>query len=470
MLSSQKDKHFKSKEKVLGQFFTPPIVADFIVSMALAVLGRGRFGCDPACGDGVFLLSMIRHGFEEIVGIDVDSSAIERVPKVVKERARLFVGDGLDRSLVQEDYFDLVAGNPPFSAKYGRVTSKAILSSYELGEKMKSQAIEILFLERFIRLARGGGVVGIIIPDGILLNLNYRYVREFVLRSCKVLAVISLPRGIFNSSKSTTSKTSILILRKGEKHEGETFIAEANSLAELPRILELFKNRISGKNATWSTITSDSLHPKTYLAGRVEFNAPTVKLGDIISKMFTGSTEYGVKRRFSDKGYRYISAKVVTPLGVDFTRDPKYVEPGSSMDKKRAHVKPGDLLFVRVGVGCIGRAAVVVDEADTGVADDWIYVIRLKEGYSPYYLAVFLQSKCGRTQIERLLRGVGTVTIPQTLLKEILVPIPDTELQKLIDSEYKRMIEVRRKGNYQEARKIFENMKNHIEQKMCKEF
>ena len=43
------------------------------------------------------------------------------------------------------------------------------------------------------------------------------------------------------------------------------------------------------------------------------------------------------------------------------------------MDYKNAHVEIGDLVFVRVGVGCIGRAAVITSENEKGIADDWIY-------------------------------------------------------------------------------------------------
>ncbi|MEM4712806.1 MAG: N-6 DNA methylase, partial [Archaeoglobaceae archaeon] len=225
MLESQRDKHFKYKEKVLGQFFTPQEVADFIVSMVAMHLERKKSGCDPACGDGVFLSSMLKHGFEEVVGMDIDEEAIKEIPINIRGRAKILIGDALRREALQENYFDVVVGNPPFSAKYGRLTDKSILTNYELGSRFKSQAIEVLFLEKFIRLAKNGGFIGIILPDGVLLNVNYRYVREFVLNTCKVLAVVSLPRGIFNSSKDTTSKTSVLILKKGQKHEGEVFVA-----------------------------------------------------------------------------------------------------------------------------------------------------------------------------------------------------------------------------------------------------
>jgi type I restriction enzyme M protein len=473
----QREKHFKCKEKVLGQFFTPPEVSDFIVSFTLVNLVNAKSGCDPACGDGVFLSSMIEHGLNEVVGMDIDKKCIESIPKALKEKVKLSIGDALQRKQtvngsfppLQENHFDIVVGNPPFSAKYGRIKNKAILSDYKLGLDRKSQAIEILFLERFIQLAKKGGIIGIILPDGVFLNLNYKRVREFVLNNCRVLAVISLPRAIFNSSKTTTSKTSVLFLMKGQKHEGEVFMAQAKSINELQQILELYKNRKVGANARWVSISSNSLHPNSYsISESIKFKLPSTRLEELITEMFCGSTQYGEKRKFSDNGIRFISAKVITPLGIDFTREQrKYVEPGSVMDKRKAHVKVGDVLFVRVGVGCIGRAAVVVDENDLGIADDWIYIIRVKKGYSPYYLAIFLQSKYGKMQIDNAKRGVGTVTIPQRLLKEMWIPIPEAEFQDMLEREYKKMLELRRKGSYYEAKKIFENMRMKVEHKAC---
>jgi len=473
MTNLQRDKHFKFKEKVLGQFFTPPEVSGFIVSLVLVSLENVKSGCDPACGDGVFLSSMINYGLNEVVGVDIDKKCIENIPRSLKEKVNLFIGNALQRKptsdgsfpLLRENYFDMVLGNPPFSAKYGRIKDKAILSDYKLGSGLKSQATEILFLERFIQLARSGGIIGIILPDGIFLNLNYKRVREFILNNCKVLAVISLPRAIFNSSKTTTSKTSILLLMKGQKHEGEVFMAQAKSIDELQQILELYKNRKVGANARWVSISSNSLHPNSYsISESIKFKLPSTRLEELITAMFCGSTQYGEKRKFSDNGIHFISAKVITSLGIDFTREQrKYVEPGSVMDKRKAHVKVGDVLFVRVGVGCIGRAAVVVDENDLGIADDWIYIIKVKKGYSPYYLAIFLQSKYGKMQIDNAKRGVGTVTIPQRLLKEILIPIPSQQIQGKTEQMYLEMVKTRRNGDYDRARRFYDEILTYTE-------
>jgi len=468
----QREKHFKSEEKVLGQFFTPPKLADFMVKFALLHLSQKEKGCDPACGNGVFLASMLKHGFKEVVGMDVDERCVASIPEEIRETAKIFVGDALRRfptllqePILPEKYFDLVIGNPPFSAKYGRVRDKAVLASYKLGAGLRSQAIEVLFIERFIQLTRPGGVIAIILPDGVFLNLNYRRVRQFILDNCRVLAVISLPRAIFNSTKHTTSKTSILFALRDGGHKGDVFMAEVEQLSDLSEVLELYKARASDDRAFWTEITPDALHPRVCRPLKLpEFKVPTHKLGELIKEMFCGQTEYGAKRKFSERGIRFISAKVVTPLGLDFSRDErKFVEPGSPMDKERARVQVGDVLFVRVGVGCIGRAAVVVDEEDCGVADDWIYVIRVRRDIiSPYYLALFLQTEFGRKQIDRAKRGVGTVTIPQRLLKEIMVPVPPREFQESLESEYKNMVKLMRAGRRDEAERAFKDMMEKI--------
>ena len=50
-----------------------------------------------------------------------------------------------------------------------------------------------------------------------------------------------------------------------------------------------------------------------------------------------------------------------------------------------------DLVFVRVG--CIGRAAVITSENEKGIADDWIYILKVKDKrISPFYLAFWLQT------------------------------------------------------------------------------
>ncbi len=92
------------------------------------------------------------------------------------------------------------------------INLKDILTLKEI-EKLKSYPIEILFIERFIQLAKPNGWIAAIIPDGILSNSNAHYVRDFIATKTKVEAIVSLPRETFKQA-GTSAKTSILFLKK----------------------------------------------------------------------------------------------------------------------------------------------------------------------------------------------------------------------------------------------------------------
>jgi type I restriction enzyme M protein len=107
-----------------------------------------------------------------------------------------------------EGQFDLVATNPPFSAKYGRVTDAALLRRYELGCGRDSEAMEVLFLELCVRSLKNGGMLAIVLPEGAFANLPQRRVRERLIRRTTPVAIVSLSRDFFSA------KSCVLFARK----------------------------------------------------------------------------------------------------------------------------------------------------------------------------------------------------------------------------------------------------------------
>ena len=127
-------------------------------------------------------------------------------------------------------------GNPPFSSKYGRVQGD-ILKNFDLGRQSSSQAIEILFLEKFIKLCKDNGVIGIILPQGIFSDLRLSYVRKYIREHLSIIAIISLPRNIFRSNGTkTSSKTCILVGKRTTKISKEKIMFVAiDSVDELSK-------------------------------------------------------------------------------------------------------------------------------------------------------------------------------------------------------------------------------------------
>lgn len=227
---------------------------------------------DPAVGEGAFLKIACETNFTKpdwIFGLDIDENAVNKWKDINlleefggknKElEAHFFHQNGLEpikwsqhidkykyklkQVDIKKQQFDTVVGNPPYggvgleeitpelekalfdfsiwkeSVKKGEKEIADQLGLLKISinnrnkEKLKKFPIELLFIDRFIQLAKPGGWIAVVIPDGILENSNAHYIREFVANRTKVEAIISLPRDTFKNA-GTNAKTSILFLRK----------------------------------------------------------------------------------------------------------------------------------------------------------------------------------------------------------------------------------------------------------------
>ncbi|MGC8895045.1 MAG: N-6 DNA methylase [candidate division WOR-3 bacterium] len=79
------------------------------------------------------------------------------------------------------------------------------------GQGRKSRATKILFLEKFVRLVKPGGVIAIILSEGVFASLGLAYVRRWVLSVGRVLGVASLPGSLFSRANVSIS---VLFLKK----------------------------------------------------------------------------------------------------------------------------------------------------------------------------------------------------------------------------------------------------------------
>lgn len=434
----QRDRHFERREKVLGQFFTPPNLAEWMVKFATSLLDCHELALDPACGDGVFLKPMLEGHFKRVIGIDVDEEVLWECKKRCGnyERLQLRCANALWLLPELEGRFDLVATNPPFSAKYGRVTEPKLLRRFELGAGRNSEATEVLFLELCVRALRENGVLAVVLPEGIFANLPQKRVREWLIRHVTPIAIVSLSRSFF------AAKSCVLIARRKPASLGEhVLLFHAETDSDLSEIEEAgVKKQVAN--------LLDDMSPLHHLSNpdlRCVF--PLQPLKALLREMRGGSAEYGARRQFAESGVPFVSAKTVTPFGIDLNRDGRFVPKGSTMDKPQARTKVGDVVFVRVGVGCIGRTAVVFHDDETGVADDYLYILRFRdELLLPEFFALLTQTKFFKQQLERCKRGTGTVTVPQRLLREILVPVPPKSIQQRFADAYRQLHECYRNG------------------------
>jgi len=429
-----------------NQYFTP----EFAVKKALSFIMNSKIEniIDPAVGNGVFLkIAAKKWGNAKLFGVDIDEKVIEELKKFNFQNANFFCGDALlqetwqnrdVQNIISNGGFDLVVGNPPFSSWFHRIATPQILSNYKLahnnGKLMRSQAIEVLFLEIFINLCKYNGIVIIVLPDGILSNPQYKYIRGFILKETEVKYIISLPRNVF---EATSAKTSILILQKKRKDalNYQTNISYLEKSGNISNTIKLWDTDLINRmdHSYYHNLKKNSI--KELIEKGIKFKL----LKDLVIYCKTGKTLYGEERKFSKEGLRFLHATNITDIGINYKRNEKFISPSSKMDFPNAYTKIGDILFVRVGVGCAGRVAIVDAKENEGVATDYLHIVRVKD-VNPYFLVVYLKTKFGKDSINLLKHGVGTVSINKTDLLSLPIPIVSNEIQKEVGDKYEEIL------------------------------
>ncbi len=119
------------------------------------------------------------------------------------------------RSSTQENnIFDVLIANPPYSVSGFKSTVESGDQSFSLYKNIsgKSSEIEVLFIERMKQLLKPGGVAGIILPQTILSKGgNYEKARDIILGNFYIRSIVSLGKKAF---AATGTSTVILFLEK----------------------------------------------------------------------------------------------------------------------------------------------------------------------------------------------------------------------------------------------------------------
>ena len=202
-----------STRRELGAFYTPPDVADRLVERALP---RGTPSvCDPACGDGAFLLAagreLERRGVARTTiaqqllwGIDVDAEAVAAARAAITEWAgvspdgHVIVADGLTHT----DWvgrFDAVVGNPPFLNQLEQATVRRVPHRWE-GVVGPYADTAFLFLLAALDLVGPGGRIALIQPQSLVASRDARAVRDTVQQRAALVGMWTCDEAVFDAS------------------------------------------------------------------------------------------------------------------------------------------------------------------------------------------------------------------------------------------------------------------------------
>lgn len=212
-----------------GQFRTPRHIIDFMVEVIDPK--KNESVLDPACGTAGFLISawkhILKHNTQERLGdqltpeeranLAANIHGYDISPDMVRlSLVNMYLHGFTDPHIVEYDTLtseerwnetaDIILANPPFMSPKGGIKPHKRFS-------VQATRSEVLFVDYMAEHLSPQGRAAIVVPEGIIFQSGtaYKQLREMLVKT-SLVAVVSLPAGVFNPYSGV--KTSILILDK----------------------------------------------------------------------------------------------------------------------------------------------------------------------------------------------------------------------------------------------------------------
>jgi len=245
-----------------GEYFTPRNVCDMTVEVIMRNFSiqelSGLKVVDCCCGTGGFLVSWIdtlrgklieqeiergnsspevavreriqRICGQNLYGLDINPFLVrtaqmnlvlhgDGATNVHRVNSLLRPGEWPDdvRRMIPHGSMDVVITNPPFGSEV-RVDDAHVLSGYQLSawgseQRRTVMPAEQLFIEGGMNFLKPGGLMGIVLPDGMLNNPGLAFLRDWLIRHSHIIASIALPKETFGRNGGVNNP-SVLIVRK----------------------------------------------------------------------------------------------------------------------------------------------------------------------------------------------------------------------------------------------------------------
>jgi type I restriction enzyme M protein len=488
-----------------GQFRTPRHIIDFMVEIIDPK--KNETVLDPACGTAGFLISSYKH----ILTANTDANGNSTLtpdeqgrlasnfrgydisPDMVRlSLANMYLHDFVDPHIYEYDtltsldrwneYADVILANPPFMSPKGGIKPHNRFS-------IQSKRSEVLFVDYMAEHLTPNGRAGIIVPEGVIFQSGSAYVQlRKMLIEQYLVAVISLPGGVFNPYSGV--KTSILILDKslGKKTTSIAFFKiendgfdlgaqrrpkDRNDLpqvqVELSEYLHSLHNSESlddFKSTLGFTVSKEkilangdnNLSSERYREiGPVKSHFPFVPI-----KKFAVEIQAGFacgKSSVDTQGVPHIRPMNITEKGQFTWNGTKYIPESEFSGKDEYALMKGDVLFNNTNSKELIGKTCLIDQSIRGGFSNHMTRIRTNPDLcSPQFLALLLHDAWKRGLfLERANKWIGQAGINMKSLSEFEIPLPPLEVQREIVTDiesYQKIIDG--------ARAVVDNYHPHV--------
>ena len=255
--------------KKAGEFYTPQAVSKILTKIAISGQEdkKGLSVYDPCMGSGSLLLNAKKYatepGYIKYYGQELNTSTYNLARMnmflhgIVPDNQYLRNGDTLDGDWPTEEEtdFNMVLMNPPYSAKWSAATGFLQDERFsDYGVLAPKSKADYAFLLHGLYHLKNNGTMAIVLPHGVLFRGGTEgKIREKLIRSGNIYAVIGLPANLFYN---TSIPTCIIVLKKHRDGRDVLFIdaskkfnkgKKQNEMTDehIDEVLELYNKRES---------------------------------------------------------------------------------------------------------------------------------------------------------------------------------------------------------------------------------
>jgi len=459
--------------KVLGQFFTQPLVKKMMVKLINPQIypdGKIDTCGDPTMGTGGFLITYLQYILQQatsknikpdwefiktegLYGKELEPDTYQlAVSNMLISSGHMFEkldrGDSIRQPITRK--FDNILANPPFGIKG--------LKYDDFQSPLKSEYVPIktdnavsLFIQAIIYMLKINGKCAVVLPDGQDLfsktNNTLVAIREYIMKTCDLKEIIYLPSGIFTY---TSIKTCVFYFVK--KREGkdvlETKIMVSKNQKETGRNYKFSKTHQTTKIKFYDynpyedvknllvEVPIDKIVSNSYSLNYAEYmkdeteeeqyeEGVVMKILGEVCKFDIGGTPLRSKNEYYENGNNlWVSVRELNGGYIYDTKE-KITDLGIQNSSVKLFAKDTILFSFKLS---IGKTAIVgnplyTNEAIAGILSKNNNLLNNK--YLYYYLTINDFSKLGSGIL-------GNGSLNKKSLEQIKIPIPSLERQQEI--------------------------------------
>jgi type I restriction enzyme M protein len=431
----------------LGQFFTPREIVDFMTDFLKKnnLIREDSVILDPACGSSGILLKT-QTGTQTIIGFDINErlTRVSKMNMVIHKIKNFKIYNQSFLNDVKLPQVDLVCTNPPFGVEEKQ---KEVLDKFKFGVSKTKRDLEILFIEKIIKVLKPGGICAIVLPDGFFNNVSLIDERKYLLDNCDLIASVDLPENVFKST-GTGCETGILFFRKKNKSKTDEISFKAYKVDYVG-----YETQTKFAKKIIKNDLNDILNNQNYL-NQIEVNE--------INKSFRIDAKYYIRKNkisnlpkmdlFEKSGkninkvyknedtIRYVQYSDIDPV-FGIIKSYTTIEKIDAPNRAKIVVKKNDILIPKLKQS-LDKVALVTEEFEGCVVTNGFYVIKPKDSVSANYLFGLFRKKQIQDQLKDFSSGTIMPSVDDEYFDEIHYLTENDDEEIIIDKKIKEVLEL----------------------------